>query len=131
MYNFDKHRILYKMYNLDYSKVPFFHRSRRSVDGTKYIEVVMIVDYVEYSYFHKKFPGFGMQNTQQRALAIMNYVDAYYKTINTRVVVTNLIVWNEKNITPVTSSAHVTLDGKSNKNLVQPFGKNKINRFWI
>ena len=78
----------------------------------------MIVDHVQYSYYHGKYPGLGLQKTKERALAIMNYVDAYYKTINTRVVITNLIIWNEKNLTPVTSSAHRTLDGKSNKNLV-------------
>ena len=42
----------------------------------------------------------------------MNFVDAYYKTMDTRVVVTNLIIWNEENKVPITDSAQKTLEGK-------------------
>ena len=41
----------------------------------------------------------------------MNYVDAYYKTMDTRIVVTNVIVWNKKNAIPVTTNAKETLEG--------------------
>ncbi len=91
-----------------------YSRTRRSVEGTKYIEVVVIIDYLEFKYYEDKYPGDGMRYTQHRGLSIMNFVDTYYKTINTRVVITNLIVWNVKNLTPVTDSAHETLTGKWN-----------------
>ena len=79
--------------------------------GTKYIEVVMVIDHAEYAYYYGVDPSTAMQKTEERGLEVMSYVDAYYKTIDTRVVVTNLIIWNVKNLSPITNSAHETLEG--------------------
>ena len=72
----------------------------------------MVIDNAEYSYYHDKDPNTALKVTEKRGLEVMSFVDGYYKNVNTRVVVTNLIIWNEKNLTPVTSSASETLAGK-------------------
>ena len=103
---------------MQYYSICLCFRQRRSVSGTKYIEVVLVIDNNSYKYYEDKATKEGkdaseaMKQTEKRGLDVMNFVDAYYKTMNTRVVVTNLIVWNTKNMSPVTKSAHETLDGK-------------------
>ena len=45
-------------------------RSRRAVKGTKYIEVVMIVDNAEYAYYHGLDESTAIQKTEDRALEV-------------------------------------------------------------
>lgn len=81
-----------------------YHRVRRSSEFQKYIEVLLVMDNSEYRRSHD------IKSTQERGLEIMNTVDSYYKNLNTRIVVTNLIVWNVADRINVTNDAGETLD---------------------
>ena len=51
----------------------------------------------------------GIADTTKRILPMLNLVDSYYKFLNTRVVLSKLIIWTEGNLAPVTSNARETL----------------------
>ena len=42
---------------------------------------------------------------------MLNLVDSFYKFINTRVVISKLIIWTEGNVVPVTSNGKETIKG--------------------
>ena len=105
-------------------------RSRRSVTSTKYIEVILILDNIEYKWYYNdagKNATLALTRTQERGLEILNYVDLYYKSMNTRVVVTNLFVFNVKDAFNVTKSGGVTLDGLEAYMRDVLFGEMKLN----
>lgn len=62
-------------------------RKKRSINNRKYVEVILVMD-------NREYQKFGMDGSIQRALDIMNNVDAVYKTLDTRVALTGVVVWN-------------------------------------
>ncbi|XP_066932758.1 zinc metalloproteinase-disintegrin-like VLAIP-B [Clytia hemisphaerica] len=69
----------------------------------KYIETIAVMDYT-------MFQKYGtVSRTEQRAIEVMNYVDAVYKTMNTRVALTKVIVWNTMNMISITTNAGMML----------------------
>ena len=56
----------------------------------------------------------GIEATLARVLSVMNLVDVYYKTMNTRIVLNDVIIWTEGNVVPVTTNGVETLNAFSN-----------------
>uniref|UniRef100_A0A6P8I559 Zinc metalloproteinase-disintegrin-like atrase-A n=1 Tax=Actinia tenebrosa TaxID=6105 RepID=A0A6P8I559_ACTTE len=64
-------------------------RKRRNIDSeTKYIELVLVNDNSQYKYYQ--------ENTTQRALKIVNYVDSFYRALKVRVALIEMITWKDK-----------------------------------
>lgn len=79
-------------------------RLRRSSINMKYVEVVVVLDNFEY-----KEHGGNINKTQHRGLEIFNAVDYVYKTMNTRIAVMNVVVWNLYNMATISKGAGETL----------------------
>lgn len=99
-----KYRNLESAFTLYAQKEEVIHkRMRRAIRETKYIEVVIVMD-------KKKFKEHGnLTATYHRGLEIMNFVDSYYISLNTRVAVVGVIVWNNKNMATVSEDVSDTL----------------------
>jgi len=84
------------------------HRQRRAASNDKkYIEVVAVADNA-----HVK--KYGKVGSIERVIEIMNYVDAVYKTLNTRIALIGVVVFDGENQFVVSSSADKTLGAFEN-----------------
>ncbi|CAH2327511.1 disintegrin and metallo ase domain-containing 15 isoform X2 [Pelobates cultripes] len=82
------------------------HRMRRDVvSEIKYVELVMVADYSEYKLFYKD-----LKSLQIRMLEIVNKVDAFYRTLNIRVVLVSVEVWNMEDQITVSTDPTLTLN---------------------
>ncbi|XP_038265613.1 disintegrin and metalloproteinase domain-containing protein 8 isoform X2 [Dermochelys coriacea] len=72
--------------------------------GTRYVELVLVVDNAEY----KKSKD--MRMIQNRMKEIVNHVDKLYQTLNIRVALIGLEVWNYKDRITVSPNPDTTLD---------------------
>ncbi|XP_057305646.1 zinc metalloproteinase-disintegrin-like EoMP06 [Hydractinia symbiolongicarpus] len=87
-------------------KSPLFSdhfRKRRATENKKYIEVIVVLDKRSYN---KRGT---VQATITRGVEVMNFVDLVYKTMNTRIALTGVIVWNVVDKIHVTEKAGDTL----------------------
>ncbi|KAL6480487.1 hypothetical protein MHYP_G00115200 [Metynnis hypsauchen] len=80
-------------------------RERRDVSlSMKYVELMLVADHAE---FVKH--GRDLQKTSAKLLEAANYVDKYYKSLNIRVALIGLEVWNHQNMITVTDNPYSTL----------------------
>ncbi|KAL7885618.1 hypothetical protein AOLI_G00059130 [Acnodon oligacanthus] len=80
-------------------------RERRDVSHSmKYVELMLVADHAE---FVKH--GRDLQKTKAKLLEAANYVDKYYKSLNIRVALIWLEVWNNQNMITVTDNPYSTL----------------------
>ncbi|XP_017545653.1 disintegrin and metalloproteinase domain-containing protein 19 isoform X1 [Pygocentrus nattereri] len=80
-------------------------RARRDVSRSrKYVELMLVADHAE---FVKQ--GRDLQKTNAKLLEAANYVDKYYKSLNIRVALIWLEVWNTQNMITVTDNPYSTL----------------------
>lgn len=92
----EEHHFLHTKHTIDTLKT---HLRRRRSAERKYIEMIAVVD-------NRRFYQLGgLKQSQDRAVSLMNYVDMVYKTMNTRVALTNVIVWDEGDIITISMDA--------------------------
>jgi hypothetical protein len=77
---------------------------RQTSSGTRIIELTMISDRSQYSYYRNN-----MDNTVSRALALANAADRIYRNINIRIVVVYSIVWTTGDRSQFSTSPDATL----------------------
>ncbi|CAM4699869.1 disintegrin and metalloproteinase domain-containing protein 8 isoform X1 [Lepidochelys kempii] len=83
---------------------PHHWKSAPFQKGTRYVELVLVVDNAEY----KKFKD--MRMIQNRMKEIVNHVDKLYQTLNIRVALIGLEVWSYKDRITVSPNPDTTLD---------------------
>ncbi|TFK03279.1 Disintegrin and metalloproteinase domain-containing protein 8 [Platysternon megacephalum] len=81
-----------------------FQKSAPFQKGTRYVELVLVVDNAEY----KKSKD--MRTIQNRMKEIVNHVDKLYQTLNIRVALIGLEVWSYKDRITVSPNPDTTLD---------------------
>ncbi|XP_074856095.1 disintegrin and metalloproteinase domain-containing protein 8 isoform X2 [Carettochelys insculpta] len=83
---------------------PHHWKSAPFQKGTRYVELVLVVDNAEY----KKSKD--VRTIQNRMKEIVNHVDKLYQTLNIRVALVGLEVWNYKDRIAVSPNPDTTLD---------------------
>uniref|UniRef100_A0A8C2G9E0 ADAM metallopeptidase domain 19b n=1 Tax=Cyprinus carpio TaxID=7962 RepID=A0A8C2G9E0_CYPCA len=81
------------------------NRERRDVRSSmKYVELMVVADHAE---FVKH--GRDLEMTRTKLLEAANFVDKYYKSLNIRVALIWLEIWNDQDKIPVTNNPYSTL----------------------
>ncbi|XP_067828686.1 disintegrin and metalloproteinase domain-containing protein 8a isoform X2 [Heptranchias perlo] len=80
-------------------------RSAQVSQGTRYVELFLVVDNAEYQKFNRDF-----LTIRQRMMEIANHVDKLYRSLNIRVALVGLEVWTRSNKIAVSSNPDTTLD---------------------
>lgn len=81
------------------------HRDRRDVSSSmKYVELMVVADHAEYVKHGQDF-----NRTKKKLLEAANFVDKYYKTLNIRVALIWLEIWNDQDKIIVTDNPYGTL----------------------
>uniref|UniRef100_A0A8D0G790 ADAM metallopeptidase domain 8 n=1 Tax=Sphenodon punctatus TaxID=8508 RepID=A0A8D0G790_SPHPU len=83
---------------------PHDWKSTSFQQGTRYIELFVVVDNAEYKTYND------MQKLRNRVKEIVNHVDKLYQSLNFRVALMGLEVWNYKDRITVSSNPDTTLD---------------------
>ncbi|XP_072846086.2 disintegrin and metalloproteinase domain-containing protein 19 [Pogona vitticeps] len=84
---------------------PGFHRVKRDdQQSTKYVELLLVADYAEFQKHDND-----LQATKNKLLEAANYVDKFYKSLNIRVALVGLEVWNDFNKCDISENPHSTL----------------------
>uniref|UniRef100_A0A8D0DWP1 ADAM metallopeptidase domain 19 n=1 Tax=Salvator merianae TaxID=96440 RepID=A0A8D0DWP1_SALMN len=84
---------------------PSYHRVKRDdQQSMKYVELLLVADYAE---FQKH--NYDLQATKSKLLEAANYVDKFYKSLNIRVALVGLEVWNDYNKCDISENPHSTL----------------------
>ncbi|XP_061473470.1 disintegrin and metalloproteinase domain-containing protein 19 isoform X3 [Rhineura floridana] len=82
-----------------------YHRVKRDdQQSMKYVELLLVADYAE---FQKH--NYDLQATKNKLLEAANYVDKFYKSLNIRVALVGLEVWNDHNKCDISENPHSTL----------------------
>ncbi|KAG7457914.1 hypothetical protein MATL_G00232350 [Megalops atlanticus] len=85
---------------------PQTHRRKRDIlTETKYIELVLVVDYKEYLNYQKN-----NKTIIYRMLDVANQIDLFYRPLNVRVALLGLEIWSDGNRIQVDGSPAATLD---------------------
>nr|XP_034961647.1 disintegrin and metalloproteinase domain-containing protein 19 [Zootoca vivipara] len=77
---------------------------RDDQQSMKYVELLLVADYAE---FQKH--NYDLQATKNKLLEAANYVDKFYKSLNIRVALVGLEVWNDHNKCDISENPHSTL----------------------
>ncbi|XP_058535555.1 disintegrin and metalloproteinase domain-containing protein 33 isoform X1 [Ochotona princeps] len=81
------------------------NRDRRGVGrSTKYLELYLVADHTLFLIRHRN-----VNRTKERLLEVASYVDQILRTLDIRVVLSGLEVWNEQDQSQVTPDANATL----------------------
>ncbi|XP_048347076.1 disintegrin and metalloproteinase domain-containing protein 19 isoform X2 [Sphaerodactylus townsendi] len=84
---------------------PSYHRVKRDDEqSTKFVELLLVADYAE---FQKN--NHDLQATKNKLVEAANYVDKFYKSLNIRIALVGLEVWNDHNKCEISSNPHSTL----------------------
>ncbi|XP_042309543.1 disintegrin and metalloproteinase domain-containing protein 19 isoform X1 [Sceloporus undulatus] len=84
---------------------PGYHRVKRDdQQSTKYVELLLVADYAE---FQKN--NYDIQATKNKLVEVANYVDKFYKSLNIRIALVGLEVWNDHNKCEISENPHSTL----------------------
>ncbi|XP_018421920.1 PREDICTED: disintegrin and metalloproteinase domain-containing protein 15 [Nanorana parkeri] len=78
---------------------------RSWISETKYVELVMVADNSEYELYRRD-----LNALHTRILEIANRMDAFYRTVNIRVILVGVEVWNQKDQITVSSDPAETLN---------------------
>ncbi|XP_053155060.1 disintegrin and metalloproteinase domain-containing protein 19 [Hemicordylus capensis] len=81
------------------------HRVKRDdQQSTKYVELLLVADYAEFQK-HK----YDLQATKNKLVEAANYVDKFYKSLNIRIALVGLEIWNDHNKCDISENPHSTL----------------------
>ncbi|XP_040268434.1 disintegrin and metalloproteinase domain-containing protein 15-like isoform X2 [Bufo bufo] len=80
-------------------------RPHRVESEVKYVELVMVADNSEFTMLHQDLRGLHV-----RMMEIANRVDAFYRTLNLRVVLVMVEVWSQKDLISVSEDPAETLN---------------------
>ncbi|KAJ6667843.1 hypothetical protein lerEdw1_016164 [Lerista edwardsae] len=84
---------------------PGFHRVKRDdQQSMKYVELLLVADYAE---FQKH--NYDLQATKNKLVEAANYVDKFYKSLNIRIALVGLEIWNDHNKCEISENPHSTL----------------------
>ncbi|XP_066470558.1 disintegrin and metalloproteinase domain-containing protein 19 [Tiliqua scincoides] len=84
---------------------PGFHRVKRDDQRSmKYVELLLVADYAE---FQKH--NYDLQATKNKLVEAANYVDKFYKSLNIRIALVGLEIWNDHNKCEISENPHSTL----------------------
>ncbi|XP_060096226.1 disintegrin and metalloproteinase domain-containing protein 19 [Heteronotia binoei] len=82
-----------------------YHRVKRDDEQSmKYVELLLVADYAE---FQKN--NHDLQATKNKLVEAANYVDKFYKSLNIRIALVGLEVWNDHNMCEISANPHSTL----------------------
>ncbi|XP_072519902.1 disintegrin and metalloproteinase domain-containing protein 19 isoform X2 [Salminus brasiliensis] len=80
-------------------------RERRDISrNMKYVELMLVADHAAFVKL-----GHSLEKTKAKLLEAANYVDKYYKSLNIRVALIWLEIWNDQNKISVTDNPYSTL----------------------
>ncbi|XP_062826306.1 disintegrin and metalloproteinase domain-containing protein 19 isoform X2 [Anolis carolinensis] len=84
---------------------PGYHRVKRDdQQSMKYVELLLVADYAEYQKHN-----YDLQATKNKLVEAANYVDKFYKSLNIRIALVGLEVWNDHNMCEISENPHSTL----------------------
>ncbi|KAG8128475.1 hypothetical protein E2320_015315, partial [Naja naja] len=84
---------------------PRYHRVKRDdQQSMKYVELLLVADYAE---FQKN--KHDLQATKNKLVEAANYVDKFYRSLNIRIALVGLEVWNDYNKCDISENPHSTL----------------------
>ncbi|KAM6471445.1 disintegrin and metalloproteinase domain-containing protein 19 isoform 1-T1 [Liasis olivaceus] len=84
---------------------PQYHRVKRDdQQSMKYVELLLVADYAE---FQKN--NYDLQATKNKLAEAANYVDKFYRSLNIRIALVGIEVWNDYNKCDISENPHSTL----------------------
>ncbi|XP_038042225.2 disintegrin and metalloproteinase domain-containing protein 19 [Anas platyrhynchos] len=86
-------------------KSPHLRVRRDTLQTTKYVELLLVADYAEFQKHH-----FNIGATRLKLVEAANYVDKFYRSLNIRIALVGLEIWNQGNRCDVTENPYSTLN---------------------